>query len=158
MRPEVCHDRRYSFAGPKLTVYRGRRERHAIVTDITFINGFLARTNDMIGIFGRFARSAAAGCLALAGMFAIGSAPAQAAYVQNFDVVVPAGWAVANNNNPVGSIPNWYQGVDPNVDPLSFQYLEGTEIDYVEGVHGSGFKFINPSAKTSCGCGSSFSA
>jgi iron-sulfur cluster insertion protein len=50
------------------------------------------------------------------------------------------------------------KGVKLYVDPLSFQYLEGTEIDYVEGVHGSGFKFINPSAKTSCGCGSSFSA
>jgi iron-sulfur cluster insertion protein len=48
-------------------------------------------------------------------------------------------------------------GVKLYVDPLSFQYLENTEIDYVEGVHGSGFKFNNPNAKGSCGCGSSVS-
>ncbi len=50
------------------------------------------------------------------------------------------------------------KGVKLFVDPMSYQYLEGTEIDYVEGVHGSGFKFVNPQAKSSCGCGSSFSA
>jgi len=43
-------------------------------------------------------------------------------------------------------------------DPLSYQYLEQTEIDFIEGDHGSGFKFNNPTAKGSCGCGSSFSA
>jgi iron-sulfur cluster insertion protein len=46
-------------------------------------------------------------------------------------------------------------GVRLYVDPLSFQYLENTEIDYVEGVHGSGFKFNNPNVTGSCGCGSS---
>ena len=50
------------------------------------------------------------------------------------------------------------KGIKLFVDPLSYQYLDGTEIDYVEGLHGSGFKFGNPNAKTSCGCGSSFSA
>jgi iron-sulfur cluster insertion protein len=50
------------------------------------------------------------------------------------------------------------KGVKLYVDPLSFQYLEQTEIDYVEGVHGSGFKFNNPNVKSTCGCGSSFSA
>ena len=49
-------------------------------------------------------------------------------------------------------------GVKLYIDPLSFQYLENTEIDYVEGVHGSGFKFNNPNVKGTCGCGSSFSA
>ena len=49
------------------------------------------------------------------------------------------------------------KGVKLYVDPLSHQYLEDTEIDYVEGLHGSGFKFNNPNVKTSCGCGSSFS-
>ena len=48
-------------------------------------------------------------------------------------------------------------GVKLYVDPLSFQYLEATEIDYVEGAHGSGFKFNNPNVKGSCGCGSSVS-
>ena len=43
------------------------------------------------------------------------------------------------------------------VDPLSYQYLEGTTIDYVENLYGSGFKFLNPNIKSTCGCGSSFS-
>lgn len=43
------------------------------------------------------------------------------------------------------------------VDPISARYLEGTEIDYVLGTTGAGFKFNNPKAVGSCGCGSSFS-
>lgn len=43
------------------------------------------------------------------------------------------------------------------VDPLSSQYLNGIEIDYVNSVMGSGFTFNNPNATGSCGCGSSFS-
>jgi iron-sulfur cluster insertion protein len=50
------------------------------------------------------------------------------------------------------------QGIKLYVDMMSFQYLEGVEIDYVEGLHGAGFKFLNPQAKSTCGCGSSFSA
>ncbi len=50
------------------------------------------------------------------------------------------------------------QGVKLYVDPLSFQYLDGTEIDYVEGLYGSGFKFNNPNVSGTCGCGQSFSA
>lgn len=50
------------------------------------------------------------------------------------------------------------RGVELYVDPLSYQYLDGTEIDYVDGVQGSGFKFGNPNVSGSCGCGSSFSA
>ena len=49
-------------------------------------------------------------------------------------------------------------GVDLFVDPLSLQYLDGTEIDYIEGAHGSGFKFGNPNVTGTCGCGSSFQA
>ena len=49
------------------------------------------------------------------------------------------------------------KGVKLIVDPLSFQYLDGTEIDYVETLHGSGFKFNNPNVTATCGCGSSFS-
>lgn len=44
------------------------------------------------------------------------------------------------------------------VDPLSFQYLAGAEIDYKEDLEGSQFIIRNPNAKTTCGCGSSFSA
>lgn len=43
------------------------------------------------------------------------------------------------------------------IDPMSFQYLMGAEIDYKEGVEGAQFVIRNPNAKTSCGCGSSFS-
>lgn len=49
-------------------------------------------------------------------------------------------------------------GIPLYVDMMSLQYLDGTTIDYVEGLHGAGFKFLNPSAKSTCGCGSSFSA
>ena len=49
-------------------------------------------------------------------------------------------------------------GIKLYIDMMSYQYLEGTEIDYVEGLHGAGFKFVNPQAKSTCGCGSSFSA
>jgi iron-sulfur cluster insertion protein len=49
------------------------------------------------------------------------------------------------------------KGVKMYIDPLSFQYLDGTEIDYVEGLYGSGFKFQNPNVTSTCGCGSSFS-
>jgi iron-sulfur cluster insertion protein len=49
------------------------------------------------------------------------------------------------------------QGVKLLVDPLSFQYLEGAEIDYSEGLEGAQFVIKNPNATTTCGCGSSFS-
>jgi iron-sulfur cluster insertion protein len=50
------------------------------------------------------------------------------------------------------------EGVKLYVDMMTLQYLDGTTIDYVEGLHGAGFKFTNPKAKSTCGCGSSFSA
>ncbi len=49
------------------------------------------------------------------------------------------------------------QGVRLLCDQMSLMYLVGTEIDYVESVQGSGFKFTNPNVKSTCGCGSSFS-
>jgi iron-sulfur cluster insertion protein len=48
-------------------------------------------------------------------------------------------------------------GVRVLVDSMSLQYVRGTMIDYVSGLHGAGFKFINPNADRTCGCGSSFS-
>jgi iron-sulfur cluster assembly accessory protein len=44
------------------------------------------------------------------------------------------------------------------VDQASMLYLDGAEVDYVESLEGSGFKFNNPQVKSTCGCGSSFSA
>ncbi|PIY00187.1 MAG: iron-sulfur cluster insertion protein ErpA [Hydrogenophilales bacterium CG_4_9_14_3_um_filter_59_35] len=49
-------------------------------------------------------------------------------------------------------------GVFLLIDPMSFQYLVGSEIDYQEGLQGSQFVIKNPNATTTCGCGSSFSA
>lgn len=49
------------------------------------------------------------------------------------------------------------QGVKLLIDPMSFQYLVGAEIDYTEGLEGSQFVIRNPNATTTCGCGSSFS-
>ncbi len=49
------------------------------------------------------------------------------------------------------------QGVKLVVDQMSFMYLMGTTIDYVEGLSSAGFKFENPNTTGSCGCGSSFS-
>lgn len=49
-------------------------------------------------------------------------------------------------------------GVTLLVDPMSYQYLVGAEIDYTEGLEGSQFVIKNPNATSTCGCGSSFSA
>ncbi len=48
-------------------------------------------------------------------------------------------------------------GVTLLVDPMSFQYLMGAEIDYKEDLEGAQFVIRNPNAETTCGCGSSFS-
>lgn len=48
-------------------------------------------------------------------------------------------------------------GVNIYVDPKSFLYLMGTIIDFVDDLNQSGFKFVNPNAKRTCGCGESFS-
>ena len=49
-------------------------------------------------------------------------------------------------------------GVVLLIDPMSYQYLVGAEIDYTEDLEGSQFVIRNPNATTTCGCGSSFSA
>ena len=48
-------------------------------------------------------------------------------------------------------------GIKLYIDPMSSMYLQGVTIDYVVGLQGAGFKFTNPNARTTCGCGSSFS-
>ena len=49
-------------------------------------------------------------------------------------------------------------GVTLLIDPMSYQYLAGAEIDYQEGIEGAQFVIKNPNATSTCGCGSSFSA
>ena|ERR1700675_2237050 len=51
-----------------------------------------------------------------------------------------------------------FSGVRIYVDEISLPYIAGTTLDYVEGLHGAGFRFDNPRASRTCGCGSSFSA
>ena len=48
-------------------------------------------------------------------------------------------------------------GITLLVDPMSYQYLVGAEIDYTEGLEGAQFVIKNPNATSTCGCGSSFS-
>jgi iron-sulfur cluster assembly protein len=51
-----------------------------------------------------------------------------------------------------------FDGVLIYVDEISLPYIAGTTLDYVEGLHGAGFRFDNPRASRTCGCGSSFTA
>ena len=50
------------------------------------------------------------------------------------------------------------EGIKVLVDAKSHLYLDGTTIDYKNGLTGGGFEFLNPNAKKSCGCGTSFTA
>lgn len=53
----------------------------------------------------------------------------------------------------------WQQdGITLATDALSVKYLSGTQVDYVKTATAAGFKFSNPNAKSTCGCGTSFSA
>lgn len=51
-----------------------------------------------------------------------------------------------------------FDGLKVYVDATSLMYLDGATVDYVETLEGAGFKFDNPNVKSTCGCGSSFSA
>jgi iron-sulfur cluster assembly protein len=68
-------------------------------------------------------------------------------------------YSMAFENNP-GMLDKVYnfEGLKVFVDQASLLYLDGAEVDYVESLEGSGFKFSNPNVKSTCGCGSSFSA
>jgi len=50
-----------------------------------------------------------------------------------------------------------FNGLKVFVDQTSYMYLDGTRVDYIDSLEGSGFKFENPNVKNTCGCGSSFS-
>jgi iron-sulfur cluster assembly protein len=67
-------------------------------------------------------------------------------------------YSMAFENTP-GFLDKTYQFGDLKVfvDQASMLYLDGAEVDYVETLEGSGFKFNNPNVKSTCGCGSSFS-
>ena len=67
-------------------------------------------------------------------------------------------YSMAFENTP-GMLDKAYQfdGLKVFIDQASMLYLDGAEVDYVETMEGSGFKFNNPQVKSTCGCGSSFS-
>jgi iron-sulfur cluster assembly accessory protein len=67
-------------------------------------------------------------------------------------------YSLAFDERKEGDTVTALDGVDIIVDEVSLPYLGGTTLDYVEGLHGAGFKFDNPRAGHTCGCGSSFSA
>ncbi len=67
-------------------------------------------------------------------------------YGFTFDEIINEDDTVLNKN-----------GVQLLIDPMSFQYLVGAEIDYQESAEGSQFVIKNPTATSTCGCGSSFS-
>lgn len=68
-------------------------------------------------------------------------------------------YSMAFENSP-GMLDKTYQfdGLKVFIDQASLLYLDGAEVDYVETLEGAGFKFNNPHVKSTCGCGSSFSA
>ena len=68
-------------------------------------------------------------------------------YTMNIDKVFSESDQVFENN-----------GIKIVVDAKSFIYLNGTEVDYIENLSGSGFAFTNPNATRTCGCGNSFQA
>jgi len=68
-------------------------------------------------------------------------------------------YSMAFENTP-GLLDKAYEfdGLKVFIDQASLLYLDGAEVDFVETLEGSGFKFNNPQVKSTCGCGSSFSA
>lgn len=68
-------------------------------------------------------------------------------------------YSMAFENSP-GLLDKTYSfdGLKVFIDQASLLYLDGAEVDFVETLEGSGFKFNNPNVKSTCGCGSSFSA
>jgi iron-sulfur cluster assembly protein len=64
------------------------------------------------------------------------------------------------DNQPIAANDKVFEkdGIKIVIDAKSFLYLSGTELDFTDGLNGTGFVFNNPNAKRTCGCGSSFSA
>lgn len=67
-------------------------------------------------------------------------------------------YALSFDGKKDGDIVTAFDGVNVYVDEISVTYIAGTTLDYVEGLHNAGFRFDNPRATRTCGCGSSFSA
>ena len=61
------------------------------------------------------------------------------------------------NEQKEGDVTYETEGLTYYVDPMSSMYLQGVTVDYIQGLQGAGFKFVNPNARNTCGCGQSFS-
>ena len=81
-------------------------------------------------------------------------APVEQEEVEKLEEVLPIIW---DELSPEARAVIEKQGVGLVVDPMSLQYLVGGSVDYTEGLEGSRFIVTNPNAKSTCGCGSSFS-
>ncbi len=67
-------------------------------------------------------------------------------------------YALNFDSHKDGDVVTDLDGIKIYVDELSLPYIGGMTLDYVEGLHNAGFRFDNPRASRTCGCGSSFSA
>ena len=67
------------------------------------------------------------------------------------------GLMIEENGQGSGDMVFESHGVKLFVDPISVRYLSGAEVDFVDNIAGGGFTIRNPNAKSTCGCGSSFS-
>ena len=67
------------------------------------------------------------------------------------------GMMIEENGQAAGDLLFESNGVKLFVDPISIQYLKNAEVDFIDTVTGGGFTIKNPNAKSTCGCGSSFS-
>ncbi len=76
--------------------------------------------------------------------------------IHSDDLVIEKTLEIKEEENEYGENGSVGRLVRLLVDPLSFQYLQGAEIDYREDISGAQFVIRNPNAKTTCGCGSSF--
>ena len=65
--------------------------------------------------------------------------------------------ALVTDESPTDNVYE-FDGLKVLVDQMSEMYLDGVQIDYAETLEGAGFRFDNPNVKSTCGCGSSFSA
>ena len=83
------------------------------------------------------------------------------------NLLVTAAHCLSGRTGTIAFVPGYHDGSRPQgvwyvskvfVDQASLLYLDGAEVDYVDSLEGSGFKFNNPNVKSTCGCGSSFSA
>jgi iron-sulfur cluster assembly accessory protein len=67
-------------------------------------------------------------------------------------------YALNFDSQKEGDVVTVLDGIRIFVDEVSLPYIGGTTLDFVEGLHNAGFRFDNPKASRTCGCGSSFSA